>query len=115
MAHPIDLGSLVSDIEDAAKGVLQKDLTTIAGFSRTQLTAIAKQSAWIAEAIAKDELNKDEKTFFLKNLEDMTRNFIGVLQGLADVAIQHLWDAITGVIWGAIRNVVNAAIPLPSL
>jgi hypothetical protein len=113
MAHPIDVRTLIGDIEHAATDALKKDITLIAGFSRTQVEALAKQAAWIAEATAKGELDQELRRFFLSNLEEMARNFVNVLQGLAAIAIEKVWNAVVGVLWGAIRKAASAAIPIP--
>ena len=102
----------MNNIKTAAAGILQKDISTISGFSQAQLRALAKQAAWIAEATAKNELNEEERAFFLRNLADMARNFVKVLQGLAAITIEKLWNAVVDVLWGAIRGAAGS-IPLP--
>ena len=114
MAHPFDLNQLMADISTAASDILKKDLSTVSGFSRSQLEALAKQAAWIAEATAKNEINAEQREFFLQNLAEMARNFVKVLQGLAAITIEKLWNAVVNVLWGAIRGAVgNIPLPLP--
>ncbi len=114
MAHPFDLGQLMNDVTAAVSDVLQKDVTTISGFSRNQLQLLAKQSAWIAEATANNELTDDLRDFFLGNLADMALNFVKVLRGLALIAVEKAWNAVVGVLWKAIGGAAGVALPLPA-
>jgi len=114
MAHPFDLDQLIASIKAAATGVLNEDVSQIAGFSETQVNMMAKQAAWIAEATAKGELDDDLRAFFLKNLADMAKNFVQVLQGLAAITIEKVWNAIVGVLWDAVRGAIGGiALPIP--
>lgn len=111
MAHPFDLDELVDRLKEAASGVLEEDVTTISGFSRQQLAAMAKQAAWIAEAAAKRELEGDLLEFFLKNLQDLARNFAQALRGLVALTVERVWNALVGVLWDAIERVAGFSMP----
>jgi hypothetical protein len=115
MPHPFDIGQLADDIRSAASGVLGENVTAISGFSNTQVQLMAKQAAWIAEGTAKGELSGELRDFFLKNLADIARNFVRVLQGLVLVTIEKIWNAVIDVLWNAIRGAVgNISLPIPT-
>lgn len=109
----IDLGKLMADIVAAASGIAKKDITALTGFSRTQLQAMAKQAAWIAAARAAGELDDDLFTFFTENLARTAKNFVTVITGLATVMMEKVWNAVVGVLWGAIEGAAGSVIPLP--
>ena len=114
MAHPFDLSELMNNVTTAVSGVVQKDVTTISGFSRNQLELLAKQSAWIAEATANNELTEELRDFFLNNLAEMALNFVKVLKGLALITVEKAWNAVVGVLWDAIGRAAGIALPLPT-
>jgi hypothetical protein len=113
MAHPIDLNELVASIKQAASDVVQKDITTLSGFAESQVQAMAKQAAWVAEAIAKNELTDELKDFFLDNLKDLARNFAKTLRGLVMVTVEKVWNAVVATLWKAIEKAAGVALPLP--
>lgn len=113
MPHPFDTDQLVEDIKGAVTGVLDKDVTTLRGFSERQLNAMAKQAAWIAEASLNGELDDDLRDFFLDNLEDMAKNFANTLRGLLAVTIEKIWNAVVTTLWKAIESAANITLPLP--
>lgn len=102
MSTPINLGQLVSDMKDAATQILNKDVTTLRGFSEGQIKAIAKHSELVAKGIASGDITGDLKDFFLDSIEDMVLNFVKTLHGLMMVTIEKTWNAIVNVIWKAI-------------
>ena len=110
----IDIGQLMDDIKTAASQVVEKDITTMRGFSERQLKALAKQTSLIAEGIRSGDIDEDLRDFFLDSLEDMALNFVKTLRGMLAVTIEKTWNAVVGVIWRAIESVTNIALPLPS-
>lgn len=113
MAHPFDIDELVESLKTAASGVIQKDVTTLRGFSERQLQGMAKQAAWIAEATAKGEIDAELRDFFLNNLEDMAKNFANTLRGLLAVTIEKVWNALVTTLWKAIEKAAGVALPIP--
>lgn len=103
----LDINQLMTDIKTTANTLLNQDLTTLRGFSDRQLKALALQAKLVADNIAAGDIDADLRDFFLDSLEDMALNFVKTLRGLVMVTIEKLWNAIVGVIWGAI----NAAVP----
>lgn len=113
--EPIDLGKLVTDMKNAASGVLKADVSTFRGFSERQLEAIAQQAEFVAAGIATGQITKETEQFFLDGLEDMTLSFVKTLRGLLMVTIEKVWNAIIGVLWEAISKAANIALPVPVL
>ncbi len=111
----LDATALMNSIKDAAAGILKKDVTQIKGFSQTQLLMLAQQ----AEGIAAMDLagvfdgNDELRSHFVSQLEAMTRNFVRVLEGLALVTAEKLWNAVVKTVWDAIGAATGMALPLP--
>jgi hypothetical protein len=99
---PIDLNELVEEMKAAATSVLDKDVTTLRGFSERQIKAIAQQTQLVATGIASGQITEETREFFLNSLEDMALNFAKTLRGLLMVTIEKVWNAVVGVIWKAI-------------
>lgn len=109
----IDLGQLVKDMQDAATGVLQKDVATVQGFSKRQLDAIALQGHVVATGIATGNISGELQQFFLDGLKDMVRSFVRTLHGLLMVTIEKVWNAVVGVLWNAISKATGLVLPAP--
>jgi hypothetical protein len=41
----------------------------------------------------------------------MAQNFVNTLQGLAKVTIEKVWNAMVGVLWGAIGTATGIDLP----
>jgi hypothetical protein len=50
----------------------------------------------------------------LDSLEDMALNFAKTLRGLLMVTIEKVWNAIVGVLWGAISTATGIDLAAPS-
>lgn len=110
--NDINIDQLVNDMKAAATDVLNKDVSTLRGFSERQLKAIAQQTALVAQGIASGQITDETKDFFLDSLEDMARNFANTLRGLMMVTVEKVWNAVVGVIWKAIEGVTGMVIPM---
>ncbi|MEJ2419378.1 MAG: hypothetical protein P8Y45_21135 [Exilibacterium sp.] len=97
MTTPIGTAQLIKDMKDAATGILNKDVTTLRGFSERQITAIAQQSELVALGIASGQITEETREFFLDSIEDMALNFAKTLRGLLMVTIEKVWNALVGV------------------
>ncbi|AJY50440.1 hypothetical protein [Halomonas sp. KO116] len=104
MTTPIDTAQLIAGMKDAATQVLNKDVTTLRGFSERQIKAIAQQSELVAIGIASGQITEETREFFLDGIEDMALNFAKTLRGLLMVTIEKVWNAIVGIIWKAIET-----------
>lgn len=103
---PSDVPTLIAEIKDIATQVLQKDITTVRGFSERQVEAIAKQTAIIQQGIATGEIDEELREFFLDGLEAMALNFVNTLKGILMVTLEKLWNAIVEFIYKAVGVVV---------
>lgn len=103
---PSDVPTLIAEIKDIATQVLQKDITTVRGFSERQVEAIAKQTAIIQQGIATGEIDEELREFFLDGLEAMALNFVNTLKGILMVTLEKLWNAIVEFLYKAVGVVV---------
>ena len=111
----IDINQLAADIKDAASQVINKDVTTLRGFSERQVKAIAQQAAFVEAGILNGGITDETRDFFLDSLEDMALNFVKTLRGLLMVTIEKVWNAVVGVIWKAIETATGVALPVPDI
>jgi hypothetical protein len=110
----INLGQLVVDMQDAASNVLQKDVSTLRGFSARQLKAIAQQASLVGGGIAAGQITEETQDFFLDSLEDMALSFVRTLRGLVLVTVEKVWNAVVNVIWAAISGATGLTLVAPS-
>lgn len=106
----INTDQLVADIKTAVSGVLERDAAEIRGFSERQLDALALQAKLIASAIVNNEIDDDLRDYFLDSLENMAENFAKSLRGLLAVTIEKVWNAVVGVLWGAIEAATGVSL-----
>lgn len=111
----INVAQLGEDIKNAASQVLNKDVTTLRGFSERQIKAIAQQAALVEAGILSGGITDETRDFFLDSLEDMALNFVKTLRGLMMVTIEKVWNAIIGVIWKAIESATGIALSTPDI
>ena len=119
MAHPFDPSVVGKSILGELNDLLHADVTTFVGFAERQASGLAKQAAWITEATIKGELNKSERQWFLDNLKMLSENFVRTLLALTILTIEKAWNAVVGVLWGAINSALKAngipiEIPIPN-
>src|SRR3954452_12350963 len=110
--EPIDLGTLITQIQSTATAVIGQDVTTLSGFSAQQLQAIAQQAVFVSAGIADGSITGETRDFFLDNLKEMVRSFVNVLAGLVVITIERTWNAIVGVLWAAIGKATGLALPV---
>jgi hypothetical protein len=108
--EPIDLGTLVTQIQTVATATIGNDVTGLSGFSNQQLTAIAQQAVFVSAGIADGTITGETREFFLESLKEMVRSFVNTLAGLITVVIEETWNAIVGVIWDAIGKATGLAL-----
>lgn len=113
MTTPIDIPALINEMKSAASDVLDKDVTTLRGFSERQLKAIAKQAELVAKGIASGEITEETREFFLDSLEEMALNFVKTLRGLLTITIEKVWNAVVGVLWKAIEAATGFELKSP--
>lgn len=97
---------IITEIKDIASGVLQKDISTIRGFSERQVEAIAKQTVLIQKGVESGDIDEDLREFFLDGLEAMALNFVNTLKGILMVTLEKLWNALVKFLYKAVGVVV---------
>lgn len=101
-----NLTQLITDIRDVASNILEKDVSTVRGFSERQVEAIAKQTLIIQKGILNGDIDEDLKEFFFEGLEAMALNFVNTLKGILAVTIEKVWNAIVDLLWNAIESAI---------
>lgn len=104
---PLNQAQLVSDIQVAARGVLQRDLAGISGFKAAGLKRLAVQAQVVADGIAAGTISELNRPFFINDLKNRTRNFVHTLIGLFEITVDKLIDAIVRVLVSAIGAAVG--------
>ena len=111
MSIPIDISTLMEQMKTAASDVANKDISVLKGFSDRQIKAIAQQAQLVATGIASGQITEETQEFFLESLKTMAQSFANTLQGLAKVTIEKVWNAMVGVLWGAIGTATGVDLP----
>ena len=116
----IDLGKTVNDIIKALNDVLTGDIKTNVPFINQQATALVAQAQLIAQQTNAGELTAEQRSFFLDHLADHTKDLALMVAALTVLTAEKAWNAIVGVLWGAINTAISATlggikIPLPKL
>lgn len=112
MTTLIDVPQLMNDMKQAASQVLDKDVSSLRGFSERQVKAIAQQADLVAMGIANGGITEETQEFFLDNIEDMALNFAKTLRGLLMVTVEKVWNAIVSVIWKYIEAAAGINLPV---
>lgn len=107
----LDTNQLIDDIKNTVSGILNKDITTVRGFSNRQLNGIANQTSLIASGIASGEITEATRQFFLDQLIELAHNFVNTLIGLIVATIERLWNAVVSILWGAISKATGVQLP----
>ena len=110
----IDINQLIQDMKEGASQIIDRDVTVVVGFSERQLKALAKQTELIIKGVVNGDIDEDLQDFFLDSLKEMTLNFAKTLQGLLMVTIEEVWNALVGILWGAISTATGIDLALPS-
>ncbi len=100
------VATITTDIKDIASEVLQKDISTIRGFSERQVEAIAKQTVLIQKGVENGDIDEELREFFLDGLEAMALNFVNTLKGILMVTLEKLWNALVKFLYKAVGVVV---------
>ena len=89
--------NLIDEIKKIVSAIIEKDITTVSGFSERQLEAISKQTLIIKGGIATGDIDDDLIDFFLEGLHAMTTNFVNTLKGILKVVLEKVWNAVISV------------------
>src|SRR5690606_9695018 len=104
---PENVTTIITDIKDIASSILEKDISTIRGFSERQVEAIAKQTVLIQKGVENGDIDEDLREFFLDGLEAMALNFVNTLKGILMVTLEKLWNALVKFLYKAVGVVVD--------
>jgi len=111
--NPLNVAVLTQNLEAAASGTINADISQLRGFSRQQLQAIAQQAAYVAGGIADGSIGDTTRDFFLNSLEEMARSFANTLAGLMAVVVEQVWNALVKTLWSAINDATGLALKIP--
>jgi hypothetical protein len=102
---------ILNEIVAALRGELGSGYSTISNFVETQGKLLAKQAESIAKSRVNGSLRDDHELyeFFLENLKTNTENMVRAVVMLTALTIEKAWNAVAGVLWGAIRTVLSGA------
>ena len=105
----LELDGLILEIVEAVKKIVNDDWDHISSFAKNQSKMLANQAVMITTARTTGSLLKDDEGFeyFMSQLENMTRNLTQSIASLTIVTLEKAWNAVVGVIWGAINGALN--------
>jgi len=103
-----NLVELMTEIKDVASNILEKDISTVRGFSERQVEAVAKQTLIIQTGILNGDIDEELKEFFFDGLEAMALNFVNTLKGILSVTIEKIWNGIVDALWNVIESSINS-------
>jgi len=109
MAQPFDPEAIGQAILGRLSEILNEDIRHHAAFAERQAKMLATQAAMITRATIAGELDTDSQAFFLDDLKRLTANLARTLVGLTILTIEKAWNAIVGVLWGAINTALQGA------
>src|SRR3954471_17105528 len=101
---PIDVGKTVSDVIKALSDVLTSDIKANVPFVTEQATALANQARLIADQAVAGQLSDEQRDFFLDHLKSHTKDLALMIAALTALTAEKAWNAIVGVLWGAINT-----------
>ena len=101
-----NVATIISEMKAIASNILEKDISTVRGFSERQVEAIAKQTVIIQQGVLNGDIDADLREFFLDGLEAMALNFVNTLKGILMVTLEKLWNAIVGFLYKAAGVVI---------
>jgi hypothetical protein len=102
---------ILGDMVSALKGELGDGYSSIRSFVESQGKLLAKQAESIASSRLNGTLKNDDELyhFFLESLEHNAQNMTRSIVMLSALTIEKAWNAVAGVLWGAIRTTLSGA------
>ena len=101
-----NVAAIISELKAIASNILEKDISTVRGFSERQVEAIARQTVIIQQGVLSGEIDADLREFFLDGLEAMALNFVNTLKGIMMVTLEKLWNALVNFLYKTVGVVV---------
>ncbi len=107
----MDHQQILSDMVGALKGELGDGYSTIRTYVEKQGKLLAKQAEEIAKSRISGSLKDDDELyqFLLDGLEHNTKDVAKAIVMLTALTIEKAWNAVAGVLWGAIRTALSGA------
>ncbi|BCF94008.1 MULTISPECIES: hypothetical protein [Paraburkholderia] len=100
-------------ISSTVKTVTGSDVRLIAGFSQTQLQALAQQSALVAGMIEVNAFTAAERMFYLDGLDQMARGFVNTFVQIVEVEIEKIYNAVVKAIYDSIGTLAGVKLAVP--
>lgn len=114
----MDASEIVEQVLAALRGEIGEGFGEIAGFAQRQAEMLAKHAKLIADQRIDGVLRDDDEyyRFWLDGLERDTLDLARNIAMLSILTIEKAWNAVAGVLWGAMRTILTAAgLPGPLL
>lgn len=107
----MDYQDILNRIVAALNRELGQGFSAISNYTNEQGRLLAKQASGIALSRASGSLANDDEQyhFFLANLKTNTENFVKSIVMLTALTIEKAWNAVAGILWGAIRTILQSA------
>ena len=107
----MDHQQILNDMVAALRGEIGSGYSTIRTLVENQGKLLAKQAEKIAKSRATGSLKDDDELyeFFLQGLVQNSENLARSIVMLSALTIEKAWNAIAGILWGAMRTVLSGA------
>lgn len=107
-----DAGAVLSDMLNAAKGVVGNNWGAIEEHAKARFTDLTNRTAKILAFAATGAIDKEEAEAFLDGIRLNARNaFLTMSQALKNILIKA-WNAAMDILRGAVEQAAGIAIPL---
>lgn len=102
---------ILNELVSVLKGELGAGYFAISGIVENQGRLLAKQAAHIAKSRVNGSLKDDDDLyrFYLQSLEDNAIATAKAIVMLSALTIEKAWNAVAGVLWGAMRTILSGA------
>jgi hypothetical protein len=105
----LDVGTLASQMLEAALPILQKDTQDAESFAKTEFTKLAQTMVSITGQLAAGEIDQQQASLLLEMQKSASRNVLLTLKGLALLGAEAAINAALSVV----KTVVNTAARFP--
>lgn len=102
----LDIQATIQTMLSAAKGPLGNCYGAAEPFAKSQFTNIAQTVAAIGEAVAANQMTREQGKYLLSIQEHATRSALLTVEGLGIIAVESALNAAIG----AVTNTINTAL-----
>jgi adenylate kinase len=112
----LDVQGTIDALLTALRGAAGTGWTAISGFASKQAPQLVHQAEMIAQSRANGSLKDDDELFqfFVDQLADSVKEVAHYIAAMTVLTIEKAWNAMVGVIWGALQKALGA-LPWPAL